>query len=537
MCLRESSVQDLSNWNWDGEIIVRSSTVPSCRPIIGNARRSYDIDVRQFIANEDNSTIKKILREDIESFIKANKHESLDLFKSRRLTSFDYRVQIIQDFVSEKIKYTGRNSRDPWQFPEETFALKRGDCEDRAFLIASLIRASGVSPFNVRLVLGKVRIKRTHDEMEFDHIWVMYKNEIGSWILIEPLNHHDLKGFSGEKIPGKDKVHFEGVSSPLSIEYIPSFLFNDKHLWMFKSSVLKAGFQREIAIRREWNKFDPKFAGAVHKTIINTALAGVDSITLNRLNRYYNRALKGLVGPIIDDVDRGPYDPLDHFDNSLINEGWTQVERRLSLFKEDNVSNIDAFAYAAHAIADFYAHSSYVHFAKINQTNDPNGDYAELYDHKNPNFSVQPDYTNKYGFDLNSGTFTFNKAYWKEGQGEIAKEWSGKIISGRYAQIKDTWPDLISQILTEGPTTIPAAILNLPNFHKAGGPPHHNEIAVDDKKMKGSHILYKGGEAERNDVMNFKNQFLWRKNAAIRHIRNAFCANTQIGNTLIPFAH
>lgn len=80
----------------------------------------------------------------------------------------------------------------------------------------------------------------------------------------------------------------------------------------------------------------------------------------------------------MDDVDLpGGYDPRDHFDNGYIEESWKQVAIRLEQFRTAGVRNLDLFHRAAHAIGDFYAHSSYGEFAALQ-----NGKLA-LYDPSN----------------------------------------------------------------------------------------------------------------------------------------------------------
>jgi transglutaminase-like putative cysteine protease len=60
------------------------------------------------------------------------------------------------NMCARSIRYTRTTSRDydTWLFPDETLALKRGDCEDISFLIASLLIASGISPYTVRVAIG-----------------------------------------------------------------------------------------------------------------------------------------------------------------------------------------------------------------------------------------------------------------------------------------------------------------------------------------------------------------------------------------------
>jgi hypothetical protein len=75
---------------------------------------------------------------------------------------------------------------------------------------------------------------------------------------------------------------------------------------------------------------------------------------------------------------------------------------------------------------------------------------------------------------------------------------------------------------------IPDNLLTMPGFNKRGWVPHHNEIAVDDVKKDDIHRLYKPGDNPvRNDKLAYANQFKWRKNAAIQHIRKVYTENKQ----------
>ena len=59
--------------------------------------------------------------------------------------------------------------------------LKKGDCEDSSFLLATLLLASGISDHCVRVVLGKV----ISADGVGGHAWVVYQNENGVWCLLE----------------------------------------------------------------------------------------------------------------------------------------------------------------------------------------------------------------------------------------------------------------------------------------------------------------------------------------------------------------
>lgn len=348
MCLETTNISGLSNWNWEGDRIVHECIVPSSRPVVGlNNNMQYDIDVREFLVTEHNEIMKRTIHEDIKNYIRSQPGGNWQFFESRERGSFDYRADIIRTFVSETIIYEAKPDKDPWLFPDETLSVKKGDCEDRAFVIASLLVASGVSSYNVRVALGKVT---TLEGKSFDHMWVMYKNEDGRWILIEPLIVRTGIIRSPMSWTGK-----QGGAREI-VNYIPSYVFNSDHLWAIKHDRELDTFQDYLI--KKWNKFDPKFAGEAHRTILNAALHGADEGVIQKLNGYFNRAMLKLVGPIVDDIDRRTYDPRDHFDNGYIKEGWEQIDARLETFKEDNTKNIDNFALSAHGIADFYVHTS-----------------------------------------------------------------------------------------------------------------------------------------------------------------------------------
>jgi hypothetical protein len=140
MCFSFSKVHHSSKWNWDGERIVHDSIVPSSRPPVGKKDGNYDIDVREFLVSERNVVMKRTLEKDVKKFISKLPGANWELFCARTPGSFDYRAYIITEYVSQHIAYFQTNDLDPWQFPEETLSLKSGDCEDRALLIASLLK-------------------------------------------------------------------------------------------------------------------------------------------------------------------------------------------------------------------------------------------------------------------------------------------------------------------------------------------------------------------------------------------------------------
>lgn len=495
MCLENSRIHRQRRWNWDGERIIHESIVPSSRPVVGHKDGGYDIDVREFLVSEKNATMRRTLEQDVKKFIEQLKGASWALFSSRKPGAFDLRAHVITQYVSKKIKYRLSNGLDPWQFPDETLKLRSGDCEDQALLIASLLLASGISSFNVRVALGKFRAWFGKKHEDYDHVWVMYKDEVGKWQVIEPAAHADVSD-----MPGKKRV------MPDTAEYIPFFIFNDVHLWSMQDQSLYEG-SKAIHLKRNWSTLHPRFAGWVHKTILNEALTPdiCPDWILKALNRHFTSFLwkRNLT---VDDVDLpGSYDPRDHFDNGYLDEGWQQVDARLSKFRKSSIENLDAFHRAAHAIGDFYAHSSYGAFGLVQK-----GKLA-LYDPANPTASLPqpPDYGAGSAFDIAVGQFSTNAALWQGTAQSAATLWKGKLISGRYAQKRD------SHGIVESITFIPATLSKDKKFPLRGSLPHHNEIAVDEDV--GSNVLYSQDK--------FAAQYKLRKDAAVRHIRQAFINN------------
>ena len=181
--------------------------------------------------------------------------------------------------------------------------------------------------------------------------------------------------------------------------------------------------------------------------------------------------------------------------------------------------NLDAFAYAAHGIADFYAHSSYLHFATL-QNPGSDGGGASPYDPANPGAGLDaaPSYSAGTGFNIGTAPFTVNPDVYEGDPRAAPGLWNGKLISGRYAQKGD------SHGFLEKFVNVPDELIG-PDFDRRGALPHHEEIAVDSDKREKGHKLYRASVSDRTARDAYQNQFRWRKNTAIAHIRAAFQAN------------
>lgn len=154
------------------------------RPLPGTDKR-FDIDVRHFIWDRD-ITLQRII-------------ESNHLRKDKN----DDAVLAIQKYVVSRIQYHKDESLgnpEYWLFPEETLNLKRGDCEDGAILIASLILNAlpKAHHWRVRVAAGWVREAPTAPQG--GHAYCTYcRTTDNEWVPIDWCYFQD----SGVPVSGK----------------------------------------------------------------------------------------------------------------------------------------------------------------------------------------------------------------------------------------------------------------------------------------------------------------------------------------------
>lgn len=116
----------------------------------------------------------------------------------------------IRDYVGG-IQYLGDSKAygqdDYWQLPYETIRLQRGDCEDQAILLCTMLRSAGWSPNNVYVAGGE------------GHAWVSFKvlDLFGHpvWIRLEPTSGGILLGTFADLIStligGDVYCHFNDI--------------------------------------------------------------------------------------------------------------------------------------------------------------------------------------------------------------------------------------------------------------------------------------------------------------------------------------
>ncbi len=490
---------------YDGGIIVHRCIVPSARPVTGRRAPTYDIDVRAFLTTTRNAVISRAISRDLRAMVDASarthagspmlgRYRDLwDLLASHDPGSFDLRAEAVRTFVSTRIRYRRDAAGGTWQFPEETLRLGRGDCEDIAFLLASMLLASGISGYNVRVCLGTVDMHTPRGSHHFDHVWVVYKNEAGRWIVIEPLSpapHAATPARAG------------AASTTPRFAYTPHFGFNADHLWSYRTDDA-ASFEDVLTLRAAWQRFNPRFAGYVHRNIVTDALGGLPErlpLVTGLLAQEFTEFL-GDPRKTVAEIDLPwKYHPFDHFDNGYIEESWSRVRERLeSCLDVANSGMVRAFSRAAHGIADFYAHTSYAHFA----ARDAAGGLvlAKGDDWSDAPLDRRPDYDDASDFPINR----FRAATpWQGRDAQRVSVWSGAILSGRWRLPGDFGVPPEASDWTAG--------LRDRRMKWRMALPHHDDIAVDARE--GSNGIY--------DAAAYAAQFDLRYDAAVRHTRRVF---------------
>jgi hypothetical protein len=204
------------SYNWEGDLILQNTLIEKKRYVIGSANTQIKADIREWISFEDNIVMKEVINQLI-----AGKN----LPRSKNTGDFDRRARIIWDFVARNITYVHDSEKqykeDFWLFPPEIYTLKKGDCEDSSFLLATLLIASGISPFCVRIVLGEVFDKNRRSTGS--HCWPVYKNEAGKWCILES---------TLDRIPSRFPAADDLIEKKQLYRYAPYYCFNNWHLWL-----------------------------------------------------------------------------------------------------------------------------------------------------------------------------------------------------------------------------------------------------------------------------------------------------------------
>lgn len=198
-----------TGFNWAGIAIVRDTVMRDKRAVIGNFGLYIPTDIRAWLSSTNSEVIRRALQE-------------MGLPQARDPGTFDLRAWKIWEYVAGNVEYITDKSSfgldDFWLFPEETLILRKGDCEDSSFLLATLLLASGISEHCVRVVLGKI----STPDGAYGHAWVVYQNESGRWCLLES---------TLDAVPSQLTPADPFIMPGSGYQYQPQFCLNGSHLW------------------------------------------------------------------------------------------------------------------------------------------------------------------------------------------------------------------------------------------------------------------------------------------------------------------
>jgi len=171
------------------------------------ARGRYAMDVRNLILN------KSYVLDTV-----------TDIYKEKG--NYDQQALALLKFVISHMTYVGDEKLydrpEFWQNPEITLAMGRGDCEDGALLLASLMRVVGIPAFRVKLCAGWVKTK----EGQEGHAYVIYLAEDSKWYTLDWCYWPEASTFSFNKNPHSENADYNDIW----------WTANDQYTWAQKST-------------------------------------------------------------------------------------------------------------------------------------------------------------------------------------------------------------------------------------------------------------------------------------------------------------
>ncbi|RKZ04239.1 hypothetical protein DRQ25_17225 [Candidatus Fermentibacteria bacterium] len=153
------------------------------------ARGIYSMDVRNLILN------KSCILENV-------------AVNYRDKGNYDQQALALLEFVISHMTYVSDdklyNQPEFWQHPEITLAMSKGDCEDGALLLASLMRITGIPAYRVKLCAGWVKANKKKE----GHAYVIYLADDNEWYTLDWCYWPKASTFSFLKNPHKENSDY-----------------------------------------------------------------------------------------------------------------------------------------------------------------------------------------------------------------------------------------------------------------------------------------------------------------------------------------
>lgn len=119
----------------------------------------------------------------------------------------DYIALAAHRYAVKHLTYVSDGFIDNWQHPMITHKTRRGDCEDGAILIASILKASGVPQTRYKIVAGLVNSNGRIG----GHAYVIYRRDSGDWITLDWCFNNDSHLPLGNRVPWQNKRAYLGI--------------------------------------------------------------------------------------------------------------------------------------------------------------------------------------------------------------------------------------------------------------------------------------------------------------------------------------
>jgi len=168
------------------------------------ARGQYSMDVRNLIPNRS-----YILDPVVAGNAKKNANGD----------NYDEMAMALLRFVVSHLTYESDdkvyNQPEFWQHPEITLAMRKGDCEDGALLLASLMRVAGIPAYRVKLCAGWVKSNGGRG----GHAYVIYLADDNKWYTLDWCYWADASIFNFKKKCHEDNTDYQEIWWTANDEY------------------------------------------------------------------------------------------------------------------------------------------------------------------------------------------------------------------------------------------------------------------------------------------------------------------------------
>ena len=167
---------------------------------------------------------------DVRNFVWSNSSQLKDIITKNDLKGDNTHKTALNclKWVLQNIKYTHDNVEQGipefWLFPCETLKLRKGDCEDGAILLASLMLNTGIPSYRIKLCAGYV----DHQGTKTGHAYVIFLRDDDTWCVLDWCYWPSLASIESRK-QHQDEENYEDIW----------WTCNNEYGWAQKNTIVK----------------------------------------------------------------------------------------------------------------------------------------------------------------------------------------------------------------------------------------------------------------------------------------------------------